>query len=131
MLHRIMAAGFQNVIEADHVAFNISIRVGDRVTNTRLGTQIDHNIRMILLENAVDQLFICKVALNKGVICKLLQLCKASFLDANIIIIVHVVQTDYLGIRLSGQDTLGKVGADKTGRTGDKNKIPVHINHSF
>lgn len=76
---------------------------------------------MILLENAVDQLFICKVALNKSVIFKLLQLCKASFLDANTIIIVHVVQTDYLGIRLSGQDTLGKVGADKTRRIGDEN----------
>ena len=69
---------------------------------------------MVLLEDAVDECLVCEIALNKGVVLELLKLCQTNFLDANIIIIVHIVQTNHLGIRLSGQNTLGKVGADKT-----------------
>ena len=36
MLHRIVTAGFQNVIEANHVALDVSIRVGNGVANSRL-----------------------------------------------------------------------------------------------
>ena len=115
MLNRIMTAGFQNVVKANHVAFDVSVRVCDGVTHTCLSAQIDHNIRVILLKNAVDQRLVRKIALNKGVFLELLKLSKTSFLDANIIIIVHVIQTDDLDIRLSGQNTLGKVGADKSG----------------
>ena len=110
-----MAAGFQNVIEADHVALDVGIRVGDGVANASLGTQIDYNIRMVLFKNAVDTYLVRKVALDKGIVFKFLKLRKASFLDADIIVIVHVIQTDDYGIRLSGQNTLGKVRADKTG----------------
>ena len=110
-----MTAGFQNVVEANHVALNVGIRVGDGVTHTCLSTQIDHNIRVILLKNAVDKCLVCKISFYKGIVFKFLKLLKASFFDANIIIIVHVVQTNDLGIRLGSQDTLGKVRADKTG----------------
>ena len=115
MLHRIMTAGFQNVIEANHVALDVGIRVGNGVANASLGTQIDHNIRMVLLKNAVDKCLIRKIALDKGVVLELLKLSKTSFLDTNIIILVHVIQTDDLGIGLGSQDTLGKVGTNKTG----------------
>ena len=117
MLHGIMAAGFQNVIEDNHVTLDVGVRVGNRVANASLSTQIDHNIRVILLKNAVDKCLVRKVALDKSVVFELLKLRQASFLDTNVVIIVHVIQTDDLGIRLGSQDTLGKVGADKTGRT--------------
>lgn len=70
---------------------------------------------MVLFKNAVDTYLVRKVALDKGIVFKFLKLRKASFLDADIIVIVHVIQTDDYGIRLSGQNTLGKVRADKTG----------------
>ena len=120
MLHGIMAAGFQNVIEANHVTLDVGVRVCNRVANASLSTQIDHNIRVILLKNAVDKCLVRKAALDKSVVLELLKLRQASFLDTNVVIIVHVIQTDDLGIRLGSQDTLGKVGADKTGRTSYK-----------
>ena len=130
MVHRIMTAGFQNVIEANHVALDVSIRVGDGVTHTSLGTQIDHNIRLILLKNAVDKCLIRKVALDKGVVLELLKLCKTSFLDADIIVIIHVVQTDDLGIQLGSQDALGKVRANETRCASNENchfrYFPLH-----
>ena len=112
-----MTAGFQNVVEANHVALNVGIRVGDGVTHTCLSTQIDHNIRMILIKNTIDECLVRKVALDKGVVFELLKLRKSSFLDTNIIVIVHVVQTDDLGIQLGSQNTLGKVGANEARRT--------------
>ena len=115
MLHGIMAAGFQNVIEANHVTLDVGVRVGDGIADTSLSAQIDHNVWVILLKNTVDESFIRKVALDKGIILELLKLCQTSLLDTNIIIIVHVVQANDLGIRLSGQDAFGKVGTDETG----------------
>ena len=110
-----MTAGFQNVIEANHVALDIGIRVGDGVAHTSLGTQIDHNVWVILLKNAVDKCLIRKVTLDKCIVLELLKLCQTSLLDTNIIIIVHVVQANDLSIRLSGQDTFCQVGTDEAG----------------
>ena len=120
MLHRVVAAGLQNVVEADHIAFDISIWVGDGVSHTRLCAEVDHDVGVILFKNAVNEILVCEITLNKGVVLELLKLRQASFLDTNVVIIVHVIQTDDLGIRLGSQDTLGKVGADKTGRTSYK-----------
>ena len=115
MLHRIVATGFQNIVETYHVALDIGIRIRDRVPDTCLCAEIHHDVRVVLIKDTVDECLVRKVSLDKGVVLELLKLCKTSFLDTDIIVIVHVVQTDDLCIRLSGQDTLGKVGSDKTG----------------
>ena len=126
MLHRVMAAGFQNVIETNHITFDVSIRIRDGIANTSLRAQIDHNIRMVLLKNTVDECLVRKAALDKDIVLELLKLGKACFLDANIIIIVHIVQTNDFGIWLSGQNTLCKVGTDEAGRTGDEDNYIFH-----
>ena len=108
-----MAAGFQNVVKANQVTFDVGIRVGDGIANTSLSAQIDYNIRVILPKNTVDESFIRKVSLDKGIILEIPKLCQTSLLDTNIIIIVHIVQTNDLGIRLSGQDTFCQVGPMK------------------
>ena len=80
MLHWMMATGFQNVIKTNHVALDVSVRVRDGITDTRLCAEVDHNIRMVLLKNAVDKCLIRKIALDKGVVLELLKLSKTSFL---------------------------------------------------
>ena len=130
MLHWIMTTGLQNVVESNHVALDVGIRVGNGVTNASLGTQIDHNIRVILLKNAVDKRLVCKVALDKCIVLEILKFRKARFLDANVVIIVHVIQTDDLSIRLSSQDTIGKVRANETGRSSNENCF-IHFNHTY
>lgn len=131
MLHRIMAAGFENVIEANHIAFNVGIRVGDGVANTCLCTEIDHDIWMILLKDAVDKGFVCKIALNEGIVLKFLKFSKTSLFDADIIVLVHVVQPDDFCVRFSGQDTLGQVGTNETGGAGDKYFFLITSKTSF
>ena len=109
MLHGIMTAGFQNVIEANHVALDVSIRVSDGVTNTSLGTKIHNNIRVVLLEDVVDETLVRKVSLDECVASKLLKFCQTCFFDADIVVVVHVIQTDDHGVRLRSKNTPGKV----------------------
>ena len=103
MLHRIMAAGFQNVVETDHIAFDVGIRVGYGVTHTSLRTKVDYNVRMVLLKDAIDEGFVCKVSFYKGIVLKFLKFSKTSFFDADIIVVVHVVQTNDPSIRFCSQ----------------------------
>lgn len=74
MPHWIMTAGFQNVVEADHIALDISIWVGDGVTNTCLRTKVNHNVRVILLKNVIDENFIRKIAFYECISFELLKL---------------------------------------------------------
>ena len=50
VLHRVVAAGFQKVIETDDVRFDINIRMIDGVAYTCLGSQVDHDVKMVLSE---------------------------------------------------------------------------------
>lgn len=106
MFHRIMAAGFENVVEANHVALDVSVRVRDGITNTCLCAEVHHNVRVILLKNTVNEGLVCQITFYKGIVLKLLEFCQTFLLDTDIIVIVHVVQSDDLGIRLGSQDTL-------------------------
>lgn len=65
VLHRMMSAGLQDVVEPDHVALDISIRVLDTVADTRLGGQVHYDIEMIFLEDAVDEGLVGEVALDE------------------------------------------------------------------
>ena len=50
-----MAAGFEDVIEADEVGLDVSVGIGDAIAHASLGSQIHDNMRLILGENAVDE----------------------------------------------------------------------------
>ena len=125
-----VTTGFENVIETNKVTLNIGIRIGNTVTNTSLCRKINHHIKVIISKKPINKSLVRKVTLDKGVVLELLKLRQTGLLDADVIIIVHVVQTNDLGIRLSGQDTFGKVGADKTGCTGNEYCF-THFYHPY
>ena len=55
MLHRMVPAGLQNVVEPDHVALDVSIRVLDAITDTGLSGKVHNDIEVVFLEEAVDE----------------------------------------------------------------------------
>ena len=61
-----MAARFENVIEADEVRFDIGVRIGDGVAHTSPGCTVDYDLRLVLLEDAIDERLVRKVALDEG-----------------------------------------------------------------
>ena len=126
MFHRIMPAIFQNIIKADHIALYVCIWINNRVTDTRLSSKIDHNIRVILLKDAVNKRFVCKIPLDKGVVFEFLEFSQTCFFDSDIVVVIHVIKTNDLSIWFCGQDTLGKIRADEPGCASDKSNF-AHI----
>ena len=66
MFHRMMAAGFQNVVETDEVRFDIGVRVGDGVAHAGLCGKVDHDLRLVLLEDSVNARLVRQIALDEG-----------------------------------------------------------------
>lgn len=62
-----MAARLQNIVEPNHVAFYVGVRIRNGIPHAGLRPQIDYHIRMILLKNAVNQLpFFVKLVVSKS-----------------------------------------------------------------
>lgn len=54
MFNGIMPARFQQVIKTDDVAFDIYIRVVDRIAHACLSGEVDHDVEMVLGEQLID-----------------------------------------------------------------------------
>ena len=121
MLHRIMTARLQNVVKAYHITLYVSVRVADRVPHPCLCGKVDHRIRVILLKNAVEQLLIRKISFDERVVIKLPKRSEAGLLDPDVVIFIHIVQTDNLHIRLRCQQPLRQIRPYETRCTCNKN----------
>ena len=62
-IHRV-STSLQNIIEPNHVAHDIGIRIGDAITYTSLGSEVHHHLRLILLKDAVNSLLVSNITLN-------------------------------------------------------------------
>ena len=66
VLHRVVAAGLQDVEEADQVAVHVCERVLDGVAHARLRGEVHHHVEAVPREQALDQRGIAEVALHEG-----------------------------------------------------------------
>lgn len=55
MLHGMVAASLQDVIETYEVTLDIAFRIGDTITNTCLCCKIHHYVNLISRENFFDE----------------------------------------------------------------------------
>lgn len=85
MLHRIVAASLQDVIETYDVTLNINIRVFNAVTHTGLSRKIDHNVKLVFGKEAVYQFTVGNAAFHELIVdaCGLclIQLAKAVLFE--------------------------------------------------
>ena len=126
-----MAAGFQNVIEANQVCFHIGIRICNGISNASLRAKVHHNFRLILLKDRFDHSLISQITFYEAEIFKPLQFLQTCFFQAHVIVIVHVVQTHDLDTLHCGEQPLCKVGTNETRYTRDKNAFVFQINFCF
>ena len=61
VLHFVMAASLQNVVETYQVTLDVAIRIGNAVTDTSLGSEVHHHINLVLRENLLDDSFVRNV----------------------------------------------------------------------
>ena len=133
MLHRMIATGFQNIVEANKVGFDIYIRIGDTVPDTGLCRQVDDHFRLRFGKDLLNECLVGEVAFYESPCavrlcsCKLTNFRKSVFLNGNIIIVVYIVKTDKFYVFYSIQKRSHKVCTDKTGSACNKNRFAFKI----
>ena len=136
VLDGVMAAGFEDVVEADEVGFDVGIGVSDAVADTGLGGEVDDDIELVLCEEGVDEVAVGDVASDKGPGLSLalpmgardlLNFLKALFLEADVVVVVHIVDADNLGGGIVAKEELDEVAADEAGGAGHQNGGAVKI----
>ena len=121
-----MPAGLQDVVEPDHVALDVRIRVLDAIADTGLSGKVHDDIEVVFLEEAVDEGLVGEVALDElvgmpfGCVGLLLDLAQAVLLERRIIVVVQVVEPDDAERLLAIQEPQHEVGAYEAGGAGDE-----------
>ena len=131
MLHRMMPAGFKDVVEPDHVALDIGIRVLDAITDARLSGQVHDDIEVVFLEESVNESLVGEVALDElvgvpfGLRGFLLNDAQTVLLQRRIIVVVEVVETDDAEGILAFEEAQDEVRAYEAGGAGDENGLVI------
>ena len=126
MFDRILPASFQNVVKTDDVAFYVHIGIRDGVPHTRLRGEIHDDLRPVAREEVGNQALVGKVSADEREVLERLELCQPRLLESDVIVVVQIVQPDYVRPRLVRQNALRQVRANKPGRAGNEN-----ICHNF
>ena len=131
MLYRMMPAGLQDVVEPDHVALDIGIRVLDAIADTSLSGKVHDDVKVVILEEAVDEGLVGEVALDELVgmlrdgLGFLLDDTQAILLERGIIIVIEVVEPDDAERLLAFQEPQHEVRADEAGGAGDEEGFSI------
>lgn len=65
MFYRVVAARLKDVVEANEVAFNVCIGVGDGISHPGLSREVDYYSGLIFFKNSVNQCFVGNRAFDK------------------------------------------------------------------
>ena len=120
-------AGFQNVVEPDHVALDVGIRILDAITDTGLSGKVHDDIEEVFLEEVVDEGLVSEVALDelvgmlRGGRGLLLDLAQTVLLERRIVVVIEVVEADDAEGLFALQEAQDEVGAYEAGGAGDEN----------
>ena len=130
MLHAVVTAGLQDVIEADDVGLDVGVRVVDAVPHTGLGRQVHHDLGVIVGKDLVDEGLVGDGATDEDVagLCRLGRLLdapKAVLLQGGVIVVVHIVQTDNGAAGEIPQQPQHQKRPDEAGGAGDQNGFAV------
>ena len=110
-------AGFEDVVEADEVALDVGIGVDDAVADTGLCSEVDDDLGCVCREYVLYLCLVGDVAFDKGELSLLgfLDFFQAFFLQADVVVVVEVVDADDSRFREILQQSLDEVGTDETG----------------
>lgn len=135
MLDRVVAACFKDVEEADQVAVDVRARVLDGIAYSRLGSEVDNDCRLALLEDGADDVLIGKIGANENEAAafKAFESISSGFisggfrdhlqaidLDAGIVVVVAIVVSDHCVVG-GFQEALAEECADEACGSGSEN----------
>ena len=128
MLYFMMTASFKDVVETDKVTLNISIWIGDTVTNTCLGCEVYDNRDFVFGEDLFYSFFISDRSMNKSpVTTQSLYFFQTFILDVDIVVIGDGINTDYFDVLYIVEKTLYEVATDKASGTCHEDSLAFEI----
>ena len=88
MLHLVVAARLEDVVESDEVALDIGVGIGDAVAHACLGSEVDDYGYMVVREDVLHSGLVGDGGVDEGpVALKRLYLLQAFILDVDIVVI--------------------------------------------
>ena len=94
MLNRVLAAAFEDVHEADQIAVDVGVGVQQRVAHTGVGGQVDHPLETFAGKQRSHRRPVGDVPLDEAEIALPCEAGQAGALEANVVLIVKVVDAD-------------------------------------
>ena len=126
-----MSAGLQDVVETYEIALNVSIGISDRIAHTGLCSKVYHHLWLVLAEEAVDSLLRGDIALDENVFDafghQAIYFLEAPLLEADIIIIVHIIDANDGCIIQVLEQALHQVATNEPCRPCHKNSFSIQI----
>lgn len=115
MLHRIVAAGFENIEEANDVRMDVTFRVRDGIADTRLRREVHDDVRLVFGKQRVKRSLVRDVNLaERESFAVLREHLKPLFLERRVVVVRDAVRADDARAFKGVKDMLGKKTADKT-----------------
>ena len=114
MADAIMSAPFQYIGESHDICIDIGMRVSQWIAHSGLRRHMDHPDWFLLTENCRYGISVFNTAFDKFEIVVVYQLVEARFFEANVIIIVKIIDPNDLIATI--QQYFGAMHADKPSR---------------
>ena len=136
VLDRVVAAGLEDVVEADDVRLDVDVGVVDGVAHAGLGGEVHDDGGAVLAEDLLDMAAVGEVAFNEdvlygGLLCLLLDQAEAVFLQLRVVVVVHGVEGENGAAGELLQEADHQVGPDEARGAGDEDGLVVQVDRYF
>ena len=128
MLDFVVTASLQDIVETDKVALNVSVRIGDAVTDSCLGGKVYDNGNLVFREDFLHCVFVCDGGVDKSpVAMQSLYFFQTLILDVNIIVVGERIYSNYLDVLDIVEESLDEIATDKAGSSRHKDGLSFEI----
>lgn len=115
MLDLVVATCLQDIVETDKVALNVSIGIGDAITDSCLSGKVYDNSNLVFREDFLHCVFVRDGGVDKSpVAMQSLYFFQTLILDVNIVVVSNGINTNYLDVLDIVEESLDEVAANKT-----------------
>ena len=128
MLYLVVTAGLQDIIEADKVALDVSVGIGDAVADSCLCGEVHDNGNLVFREDFLHCVFVSDGGMNKSPIpMQGFDFFQTLILDVDIVVVGYRIDTDNLDVIDIVKESLDEVAADKAGSARHEDGFALEI----
>lgn len=128
MLDLVVATCLQDIVETDKVALNVSIGIGDAITDSCLSGKVYDNSNLVFREDFLHCVFVCDGGMDKSPITmQSLYFFQTLILDVDIVVVGYRIDTDNLDVIDIVEESLDEVATDKAGSARHEDGFALEI----